>query len=62
MRLRSWAQDNQEEITCSMRLQSKLNHTHEQISTKYYAAMICTHRFAPPIDVSCLSQSIARAT
>jgi hypothetical protein len=38
VRSRSWAQDNQKETTCSMRLQRILNHTHEQMTNKYYAA------------------------
>lgn len=38
MRSRSWARDNQKEITCSMRLQSTLNHTKDQMTAKYYAA------------------------
>lgn len=57
VRSRSWAQDSQNENTCSMRLQSSLKDMDLEITAKYYAAMTAP-KGSPSVDVFCLSQPI----
>jgi hypothetical protein len=61
VRSRSWAQDSQKEIACSMRLKCTLSHTNEQMTT-ILRSHDCTQRLTSFFEVFSLSQTIACVT